>query len=436
MRHPVVKFIGEERYWYSDAEENVLGVVVFDRCDEDWLYVILGRDERARFRAIDQEINFNTDTEARNALHKKIVEYSQAGKNVFSQGLERKFQKTFLIFKPLVARNRLHPDFLILLESSGYSPARQIITEIAYTFKDPDGNYIQQFQSNGFDARLWELYLYATLHELDFDIDRTYKAPDYVCSKFDKKVIVEATTVNSPWQKEATTLEMLKTKELEDFVVIKFGSALYSKMKKRYWERDHVKGHSFVIAVADLRRPEKLSFCAPLLMQYLYGMQQQEELDRITYCQIKEHVWGKKKIPSGFFNQPDSENVSAILFSDSGTIAKFNRMGKVAEFGDPSVIMARVGERYDMPQSAAPTPFRSIVEPGKYNEAWAEGIWIFHNPKAKIPIDKELFPNVAHVCLENGEFMIYLADAFPTWSKTLIFSSEAEADKFRATVFR
>lgn len=111
MRHPAVKFIGEERYWYSDAEENVLGVVVFDRCDEDWLYVILGRDERARFRAIDQEINYKTDTEARNALHKKIEEYSQAGKNVFSQGLERKFQKTFLIFKPLVARSRLHPDF-------------------------------------------------------------------------------------------------------------------------------------------------------------------------------------------------------------------------------------------------------------------------------------------------------------------------------------
>ena len=108
-------------------------------------------------------------------------------------------------------------------------------------------------------------------------------------------------------------------------------------------------------------------------------------------------------------------------------------MGKIAEFGDPSVIMARVGERYTTPQSAAPSPFRNIVEQGEYDEAWAEGIWIFHNPKAKIPLDMKLFANVAHVYLENGGFMIYLSDAFPTWSKTLIFSSEAEVENFKTT---
>lgn len=421
MRHPAVKIIGEEREWYSDDDENVLGVVIFDR-PKDWLYVILGRDEVARFRAIDQQINYATDADARNALHKKMTEYSKAGESVFPQGLEQKNQKTFLIFKPVVSRDRLHPDFIVLTESNGYSSAREIIKEVAYTFEDPDGNYIQQFQTTGFDARLWELYLYAVLHEMDFVIDHTYKAPDYICSSLDGTVIViEATTANKAHQQEDEGIAGLSRIEIGDFVAVRFGSALYSKLQKRYWEKDHVRGHPFVVAVTDFRRPEGLEFCAPFLMEYLYGLRQNEGPEGVTYTPINEHS-AHKTIPSGFFNLPDSENVSAILFSESGTISKFNRMGKIAGFGDPSIVMARVGERFPDKESAAPEPFQAQVE-GQYRETWAEGIWIFHNPKAKIPIERGLFPDVAHVYLEHGGFEIYLSDTFPTWSKTLIFSS-------------
>jgi hypothetical protein len=430
MRRPAIKIIGEEREWYSDDKENVLGVVIFDRPDEDWLYVILVRDEAARFRAIDQEINCKTDFEARNALHKKMKEYSQAGKSVFPQGLERKHRKTFLIFKPIAPRDKLHPFFLALAESKGYSPAREIITEIAYTFEDPNRHYIQQFQTTEFYARLWELYLYAVLHELDFEIDRIHKAPDYLCSKFGKTVIIEATTANSIQTKNGVAVSDLRGTELEDFIAINFGSSLCSKLQKRYWEQEHVKGHPFVLAIADLRRTEDVGYCAPWLMQYLYGLRQREENGVFSYTSIKEHI-GHKTIPSGFFSQSDVENISAILFSDSGTISKFNRMGKIAGFGDSSVIMVRVGERYPARNSEAPEPFRVLVEE-PYKETWAEGIWIFHNPNAKIPLVRELFPDVAHVYLENGKFNIYLADAFPTRSKTLIFSTEDDWQKFSA----
>ncbi len=91
----------------------------------------------------------------------------------------------------------------------------------------------------------------------------------------------------------------------------------------------------------------------------------------------------------------------------------------------------RVGERYTTRDSEAPEPFRILVE-GSCRETWAEGIWIFHNPNAKIPLSRELFPDVAHVYLKNGELSIYLSDAFPTWSKTLIFSSEEDWKKFSA----
>jgi hypothetical protein len=34
-------------------------------------------------------------------------------------------------------------------------------------YEDPDGNFIEQFQTTGFDARLWELYLFAMFCEAE-----------------------------------------------------------------------------------------------------------------------------------------------------------------------------------------------------------------------------------------------------------------------------
>lgn len=417
------KIILEEREWYADDEENVLGAVILDRIDNNWSYVVLGRDEVARFSGISQSVSHRTADEARTALHKKMETFALAGETIFPQGISKKNTKTFQVFKPLELREKLHPDFIVLAESNGYSPAREIIKEIAYTYEDPDGNYIQQLQTTGFDARLWELYLYAVLHEMNFDIDRRFKAPDYVCSHVDGLVVVEATTANSTPQREDADIGCLNGGDLEDFLAIKFGSALYSKLQKRYWEKDHVKDHPLVFAIADFRKPAGLLYSAPFLMHYLYGVRQHNGTDEITFSPIEKHTYLGKTIPSGFFNQPEAENVSAVLFSDSGTIAKFNRMGKIAGFGDSSVLMARVGERYPRLDSEQPEPFRALVD-GVYKESWAEGIWIFHNPNATIPLASHLFPEVAHVHLENSTYMIYLANAFPIWSKTLIFSAE------------
>ncbi len=429
MRLARGKIFHEEREWYADEKENVLGVVILDRVDNDWSYVILGRDERARFSAIDSDTCHRTVNEARIALHKKMEKFAADGEQVFHQGINNKKQKTFQIFKPIVAREKLHHDFIVIAESNGYSSAREIMKEIAYTYEDTDGNYIQQFQTTGFDARVWELYLYAVLHEMDFEIDRNYRAPDYVCTSFKGEVILEATTANSTLQKKDVELGNLNSKELQDFLAIKFGSALYSKIQKRYWEKDHVKDHPFVLAVADFRKPEWLVFSGQFLMHYLYGVCQQSRPDGVSFSSIKEHTYAGKTIPSGFFHLPDAKHVSAVLFSDSGTIAKFNRMGKIAGFGDHSVIMARVGQRFPKSDSERPEPFRVLVE-AKYREKWAEGIWIFHNPNAQIPLASELFPDVAHVYFENGGCVIYLADTFPIWSKTLIFSTEDDWRRF------
>jgi hypothetical protein len=225
-RVSTAKLYSRETEWYSDDGENDIGAVVFDLPDEDWGFVVLGRDEVARFRAIEVEVSLPTEREARIRLEQRILQFSAAGEKIFPQGLECKRRKVFSLFDPVTPTEKQDEFFKVLSQGTGFSPAKEIIAEIAYTFEDPDGNYIQQFQGDGFDARLWELYLYAVLHESDFIIDREHKAPNFVCSKLGQPFVIEATTVNvtKEHQTEETEIGDPDGTQMADYMPIKFGS--------------------------------------------------------------------------------------------------------------------------------------------------------------------------------------------------------------------
>jgi hypothetical protein len=71
-----------------------------------------------------------------------------------------------------------NPSFKILSTSSGHSSTRAIIQEMMPHLKDTDGNFVEQFQTSGFDARLWELYLFAYFREERLLVTRPKPAPD------------------------------------------------------------------------------------------------------------------------------------------------------------------------------------------------------------------------------------------------------------------
>jgi len=102
------------------------------------------------------------------------------------------------------------------------------------------------------------------------------------------------------------------------------------------------------------------------LIQYLYGFKHAPFYDSkgkliINPVKIKSHKLGGKEIPSGYFFQTDTENVSAVLSSASGTISKFNRIGKQAGFTNSKVIMTRIGSCHDHdPNSIMPKPLLNM----------------------------------------------------------------------------
>ncbi len=432
VKHPTAACLLSEVEWFSDDEERVLGLVILDNTDQDWSWIVLGRDEAGLFRAIDMDSSISTQEEARRLLSHKLIEHSKTGECVFPQGDVGR--DSIDLFKPAVSDSSFHANFRILANGLHHSSAREMLSELARAFVDVDGNFLKDFQTTGFNARLWELYLHAFLHEQRFSNNREFNRPDFCTEKDGFAVGIEAVTANPtegetlPDPENASELRVLR----EELMPIKFGRSLTTKLKKRYWELPHMKGMPFVLAIHDFCGSDSMTWSAPAIEEYLFGLRASWHKDEngklhVVENPITEHRWGKRGISSGFFNQADAEHVSAVLFSNSATLAKFNRMGKLAGFGSPDVRMIRVGARHDFdPNATEPIPFTADVTPGKYAESWTEGIRIFHNPRALLPIPPGVFEDCAHYFLDDGVRRAALPDGFIHFSKTLVLMPKSD----------
>ena len=69
----------------------------------------------------------------------------------FQQGDDQGVPMDF--FSPVVPAARLNPAFLRVVSTEGFSPARGLIEAMMHYYEDVDGNFVEQFQSAGFDAR-------------------------------------------------------------------------------------------------------------------------------------------------------------------------------------------------------------------------------------------------------------------------------------------
>jgi hypothetical protein len=345
-------------------------------------------------------------------------------------------------FKPIVEIERLHPSFEELISRRWKSPARVLLSELMNWYEDVDGNFVEQLQTTGFDSRLWELYLYATFTELGYAFNNEYVAPDFFCEGLPGKFCVEATTVNPS---AVTPKEDLLNEPayFQNYVPIKFGSALFSKLKKKYWELPHVRDIPLVLAIQDFHQPRSMSWSAYALPEYLYGIRQvavtkhDGSVEKIVE-KIQSFKWENKEVPAGFFLQPETAHISAVIANPGGTLAKFDRMGFLGGFGNPEVIMFREGMCF-VESSEIAQPFSVAVNNPEYSESWVEGLSVYHNPNAIHPLPAEFIPGAAHFISKDDGIESLMPSFHPLGSITMIFGpvsverpSEGLASEFKA----
>ncbi|MDC4840359.1 hypothetical protein OHV81_18610, partial [Acinetobacter baumannii] len=58
------------------------------------------------------------------------------------------------------------------------------------------------------------------------------------------------------------------------------------------------------------------------------------------------------------------------------------------------------------------------------NETWAEGLSMFHNPNAKYPVPRELFPSIAHHYISDDRMYSFIPDFHPYSSTTINFRTK------------
>ena len=429
-RSPAAAYVSEELGWFTNEDETVLGLLLRDTVDSDYVAILMARDESRIFRCFDLQCSFISLNDAKAWLFAEMEKHPLQGLAAYPQGEP---SSGVDLFAPVTAVEKQHPSFMHLAKEDSFVPARAIINEMMPHFVDIDGNFVEQFQTTGFDARLWELYINSYLVEEQLFIDREFASPDFLVKKYGESVAIEAVIVGRRKDKPVRYIkepppipsgeEILELTRHE--MPIKWGSPLFTKLKKEYWKLPHVKGKALVFAIADFHDDRSMLWSSTALVTYLYGVYHDFKYDEdnklvITPVKIDTHKrMDGKQIPSGFFFQPGSENVSAILSSASGTISKFNRLGRQAGFSHPDVIMIRKGTRHDHdPNASVPKLFQYIVDENS-NETWAEGLSMFHNPNALHPVPKGLFPTIGHHEFRDGQIVGYLPEFHPYGSVTL-----------------
>lgn len=337
------------------------------------------------------------------------------------------------LFKSITKESDQNPQWQTLNSHKGLSPAKKLLDEICQPLTDKDGNFVQQFQTTGYYQRLWEIFLHCFFVENNFQIINEHDRPDFALKKDNTEIFVEACSSN-PAPNDKFTNEFIeasikaKDKEAEtdikDYYTIKIGSILFSKLTKKYWELEWVKSKPFVLALMPSHNKLANFFPDYKVIEYLYGKWFKAAVTedgkvKGTSGIMTEHNYGAKKIPSGFFEQPDSENVSAVIFTNTCETQKFNRMGQQEKYYDEDIIIVRTGSSFNHNLDEPPKEFQYQVLKGENLETWSEGVSILHNPNAKYPLDKNLFSGVRQIWAnKEGQLDGYIPAFYPFHSIT------------------
>ena len=164
--------------------------------------------------------------------------------------------------------------------------------------------------------------------------------------------------------------------------------------------------------MASRRRHVLVNISDTPLTNYLYGFSTHCYLDAegqlvVTRNPVDTHKFGVKETPSGFFAQPGAENISVVLFSNTGTIPKFNRMGHQEAYRNSAVRMIRWGTCYCYdPNATMPDIFLyEVGDPEEGMETWREGTVLQLNSWAVHPLPRAWFGASAEQYSEDGKLV-------------------------------
>lgn len=393
--------------WLEIEPARVFGTVFLDLTDQDLHSAVLAPDLAGRYRGVAMLQDHADVREAVDKTAASMVHVHDDYDRRRAQG-DEKLSVDF--FARAAKESKLHTRFRYLRDSLSAVAAKRMIEIAMRWYENQDGSYIEQFQTTGFDARVWELYLWAVLRESGHRVEQPEPAPDFLARGVLGDFYVEATTANPPPPGMVVAPPETEDEIFEyvhNYLPTRFSGPLSAKLNdKGYWKREGIDlTIPFVVAIQDFHQELSMTWSQSALFEYLYGVrvEKMESNGKVQKVEVPvgQLKWGAKELPSGFFKLPDSEHISAVAFNAAGTLTKFNRMGIAAGLGDPKVTVVHQGRRFARDNSGVEEKFSQVVTED-YEEDWIDGLTVFHNPHALHPLPFKALPGAAHVFEEDG----------------------------------
>lgn len=335
-----------------------------------------------------------------------------------------------------------------LLATASRRQAAWVLGHLYLCLPKPDAHFVQQFQGENLHARMWELLLFACFKEQGCFVSQDYPSPDFhIRRRSGTSAWIEAVTANPPNKDRyehvnATYAPIPKSPEERCMgaAAVRFAKTLRSKIERQYHRFEHVQNEPFVIALTDFHSPGSMRWTREALITYLYGVYASEMiLDGVaTAVGIKvDRLRGEQEIPAGLFANRCYEGISAIIFSNACSIAKFSRVMATMTRQDEGFARTRAGVLFNRtPGILKPLPFILKVSSDEYRklwpqeyEPWSAELEIFHNPFAARPMSIDLLPEAQHWVEKDGE-MVAMAfyETSILWSETIVESVPSPLD--------
>lgn len=332
------------------------------------------------------------------------------------------------IFKPIkdLDENKLHPKYKLLRDNNMLSLERRLLESWTEGMIDKDHKMVREFQES-FHSCLWEFYLYRLFIDSGFVIEQNHQMPDFFITS-PNKFYVEAVVSNireGGKGEDTRTIDDLYELMLPPYLyknfyrdldesITRHSNSLQQKLKKYnkdYSKRDWVDTNCpFVIALGSYNQINYGREYIYSMMALLYGGYYDAEKD--SYYN-KDHIikpgTSASKIPLGVFTDKDMEedykNVSAVIFSCTLSLGKLTSL----LISDGLLHTNKVYNirRCNKDGDAHGKYLLQIVSPNSPEE-FADGLFVFHNPNAKIKLPENLFANipVTQFFFENGNVCI------------------------------
>jgi len=414
--------------WQSE-DGLAWGTVTRDVNDRSFGVLVMLRREDHVWVTVHQEHGFLDSTDARTAIESSMKEGARP------EPIPPNTARRPALYD---VQDRKPSEIFMLLARPSHHVAAWLLNQVYLAFPNPDESWAGDCQTDNFHTRMWEAHLLACLREQGILVTQPHPSPDFhIENRRGDEAWIEAVTANPPVRYNHVNAKPTNPPEdaRERFLgpaALRFAKTLGSKLQKRYDRLPHVADKAFAIALADFHAPGSMVWSREALIGYLYGMHAEViEVDgrQIASSSDVSRLLGDTAFPAGLFRSTAHSELSAVIFTNACSIAKFNRVGVSAGALTKGLRYVRYGKFYDRTSGALEgIPFCLDITSPEYRALWPQGYepWsaeleTFHNPFARHSFPRTLLPEATHWFYAGDE--IICESHYQTsvlWSRTLI----------------